>query len=74
MRKNSYWIGQFVLAAATMNAVLVAIGLLRGEVFAQHWIENLAWATTAAAIFIGSRWWQARKGAQCAACDTLKGK
>jgi hypothetical protein len=71
MRSTQYWIGQFVLAAATMNAVLVAVGLLRGEVFIQHWLENLAWAGTSAAIFVGSRYWQARKGAQCAVCEAV---
>jgi hypothetical protein len=69
MRGIYFWIGQFVLACATMNALLVAVGLLRGEVFAEHWIENLAWAGAAAAIFVGSRYVQARKGAQCAACE-----
>jgi hypothetical protein len=73
MRGIHYWIGQFVLACATMCALLVAVGLLRGEVFAEHWLENLAWAGAAAAIFVGSRYWQARKGAQCAVCEgTLK--
>jgi ABC-type spermidine/putrescine transport system permease subunit II len=74
MRKNSVWIGQFVLACTTMFAVLAAVGLLRGEVFAEHWIENLAWAATASAIFVGSRYWQARKGAQCAVCDVVNKK
>jgi hypothetical protein len=72
MRSTKYWIGQFVLAATTMNAVLVAVGLLRGDVFKEHWVENLAWAVTAAAIFVGSRYRQARKGAQCAVCETIK--
>jgi hypothetical protein len=71
MRSTQYWIGQFVLAATTMNAVLVAVGLLRGEVFAEHWLENLAWALAASTIFVGSRYRQARKGAACAVCEVV---
>jgi cytochrome c biogenesis protein CcdA len=74
MKKKSYWIGQFVLACTTMFSTLVAVGLLRGEIFAAHWIENLAWAAAASTIFIGSRYWQARKGVACAACDVVTKK
>lgn len=72
MRPVSYWIGQYVLAATTMCALLVAIGLLRGESFDAAWPGALAWATASASIFVGSRYWQARKGS-CAMCkDTTK--
>jgi hypothetical protein len=72
----THWIGQFLLAAASMFALLMAVDLLRGTPFADAWVEALTWAVTAAAIFAGSRYRQARKGAQCAACgdDTKKTK
>jgi hypothetical protein len=69
MPRITHWIGQFLLAAGSMFALLTVVGLLRGEAFASTWPENLAWAATAAAIFIGGRYRQARKGAACAVCE-----
>lgn len=60
-----HWIGQFVLAAVSMFALLSLVALLRGEALADTWGESAAWSATAAAIFIGSRYRQARKGAAC---------
>jgi len=68
MPRLSHWIGQYLLAASTMFALLIAVDLLRGEAFAGAWPGSLAWAATAAAIFVGSRYRQARKGAACALC------
>jgi hypothetical protein len=69
MPAKSYWIGQFLLAASTMFGLLVVIDLLRGEAFAASWVESLAWSVIAAAIFIASRYRQARKGAECGLCE-----
>ena len=65
----SYWIGQFLLASSTMFGLLVVIDLLRGEAFAASWVESLAWAVAAAALFIGSRYRRARKGLECGLCE-----
>jgi hypothetical protein len=65
----THWIGQFLLAAASMFALLVVVDLLRGTPLAGAWVESLTWAVTAAAIFAGSRYRQARKGAECALCS-----
>ncbi len=69
MPRLSHWIGQYLLAASTMFALLVGVGLLRGETFAATWPEALAWAAAASAIFVGSRYRQARKGVACALCE-----
>jgi hypothetical protein len=75
MRGIQRWIGQYLLATGTMFGFLSIIGWqLRGEVFAEHWVENLAWAAAAAAIFVGSRYYQARMGAQCAVCEEVAKK
>lgn len=68
MKPVSHWIGQYLLAASTMFALLVIVDLLRGETFAASWTGSLLWAATAAAIFVGSRYRQARKGVDCALC------
>lgn len=63
MRKVLYWAGQYLLAAGSMFALLVAIDVLvRGEAFETGARQSLAWAVLAAGIFIGSRYYQAHKG------------
>lgn len=70
MHKLIYWSGQYLLAASSMFALLVCIDvLLRGEAFDTGWRESLAWSVMAAAIFIGSRYYRAEKGASCAMCS-----
>lgn len=39
-----------------------------GEAFETGWRESLAWSVVSAAIFIGSRYYRAERGAQCAMC------
>ena len=68
MRPISYWFWQYMLAATSMFAILVAVGLLRGETFADTGAGSLAWAAISAAIFTGSRYRRARTGAACALC------
>ena len=74
MRHVIYWSGQYLLAAASMFLLLEAVDTLRGEAFGTAWRESLAWAVLAAAIFIGSRYYQAKKGTACAACPPPKAK
>lgn len=69
MPRLSHWIGQYLLAASTMFALLVAVDLMRGRTFAGTWAESLAWAAAASAMFVGSRYRQARKGIACALCE-----
>lgn len=69
MPRLSHWIGQYLLASSTMFALLIGVALLRGETFAGAWPEALAWAAASAAIFVFSRYRQARKGAACALCE-----
>ncbi len=60
MQKLIYWAGQYLLAAGSMFALLVAIDVfLRGEAFETGWRMSLAWSVMAAAIFIGSRYYRA---------------
>jgi hypothetical protein len=69
MQKLIYWSGQYLLAAGSMFALLAGIDVfLRGEAFETGWRESLAWSVMAAAIFIGSRYYQADRGADCRAC------
>lgn len=68
MKPITHWIGQYLIAASTMFGLLVAIEVSGGAAFADAWAEALTWAATAAAVFVGSRWWQARRNARCAIC------
>ena len=74
MRQLIYWSGQYLLAASSMFLLLEAVDMLRGEAFGAAWRESLAWAVLASAIFIGSRYYQAKKGAACAVCPQPKAK
>jgi hypothetical protein len=66
MHKLIYWSGQYLLAAGSMFALLVAVDVfLRGEAFETGWRESLAWSVMAAAIFIGSRYYRADQQARC---------
>jgi len=70
MERLIYWSGQYLLAAGTMFALLVAVDvLLRGEALDTGWRESLAWSVVASAIFIGSRYYRASRGATCAMCS-----
>lgn len=67
MQRLIYWSGQYLLAAGSMFALLLAIDLfLRGAAFETVWRESLAWSVLAAAIFIGSRYYRAVEGPGCA--------
>jgi hypothetical protein len=68
MPRMTHWIGQYLLATSTMFALLVVVDLLRGRTFAASWTQSLAWGAASAAIFVGSRYRQARKGEACALC------
>ena len=68
MRNLIHWGGQYLLAASSMFLLLEVTDMLRGEAFGAAWRESLAWAVLAAAIFIGSRYYQAKRGAACRVC------
>lgn len=69
MQKLIYWSGQYLLAASSMFALLVAVDVfLRGEAFETGWRASLAWSVLAAAIFIGSRYYRTERGASRAMC------
>jgi hypothetical protein len=62
MRGIRYWLLQYLLAASTLFAILVIVDLVSGKRFADGVWMALAWALAAAAIFIGARYKQSRKG------------
>jgi hypothetical protein len=68
------WAGQYVLAASTLFALLVAVDVARGTAFADAWASALAWALLSSAIFIGARYRQAARNAECAVCDAFQAK
>jgi hypothetical protein len=61
MQGVRYWILQYLLAAVTMFAILVAVDLLGGKKLDDVVWMSLAWALAASAIFIGARYSQSRK-------------
>lgn len=74
MKELMRWAGQYLIAAGSMFAILTAVDIGSGHAFAEGWKSNLSWAIVSAAIFIGARYWQAKNGAGCRACDTIRPK
>lgn len=74
MRNLIYWSGQYLLAASSMFLLLEVVDMLGGDAFGANWRESMAWAVLASAIFIGSRYYQAKRGAQCRPCEAIKPK
>jgi hypothetical protein len=62
---------QFLWVCGTMIMFLAAIELLKGHSVAEALPFAASWGFLSAAIFAGSRYYQARKGVRCALCDDL---
>jgi hypothetical protein len=72
MPKLTHWIAQYLIAAASMFALLLAVDLLaRGETLGRAWPSSLLWAVLASALFVGSRYRNMKRGIECAVCNTL---
>lgn len=61
MRTLPYWIGQFLLAAVSMFAILVVIDLASGAALASSWQLSAAYALGAAAVFTATRYSRSRR-------------
>ena len=72
MPKLSHWIVQYLIAAVSMFALLLLIDLsMRGETVARAWPPALFWAAIAAALFVGTRYRNIKRGIACAVCEAL---
>ena len=75
MPSLSHWINQYLFAAGSMFALLIVVDVLvRGETFARACPSALAWSVIASALFIGRRYYNMRKGLDCAVCERLDKK
>lgn len=75
MPSTTHWIAQYLFAVVSMFALLLAVDvLMRGEAFERAWPSALAWAAIASALFVGRRWYNMRKGLDCAVCERLDKK
>ncbi|WP_426177191.1 hypothetical protein [Massilia sp. TWR1-2-2] len=62
MQGVRYWILQYVLAAASMFALLVVVDLIGGKQLGDGIWLSLVFALATSAIFIGARYLRSRKG------------
>jgi hypothetical protein len=60
MQGVRYWILQYVVAAASMFALLLVIDLISGKQLTDGVWTSLAFALAASAIFIGARYLRSR--------------
>jgi hypothetical protein len=59
---------QFLWVCGTMIMLLAGIELIKGHTLAEALPFAIGWGLLSSAIFVGSRYYQARKGVGCAAC------
>ncbi|MDB5919367.1 MAG: hypothetical protein JWR40_3601 [Massilia sp.] len=72
MKSTQFWVRRFLWVTGIVTMILIAAALLRGRSLDTALSESFTWALVAAAIFTGSRYYQARKGIACALCkDTV---
>ncbi|MDP3668316.1 MAG: hypothetical protein WA191_23615 [Telluria sp.] len=69
----AHWIMQYLLAAGTLFLILIGVDFASGTRLEDGLWSALAWAVFAAALFVGARYNQARKGIACGPCkDDVK--
>ncbi len=68
MKPLSFWIRRFIWVAGIATMVILGSKLLRGFALDQVITESFVWGLTTAAVFIGTRYYYARRGIACAMC------
>lgn len=64
----AYWITRYLLASGVLGAILVAAEYSKGQPGRNDLLGCVAWAMLAAAIFIGTKYWNFRKAQTCTMC------
>lgn len=59
---------QFLWVCGTMIMLLAGIELAKGTTLAEALPFAVGWGLLSSAIFVGSRYYRARRGIACAAC------
>lgn len=73
MKSTGFWIRRFMVVAGAVFVILAAVGLLKGHMLAEAWLEALGWALASATVFVAARYRSARRGEACALCrDTVE--
>lgn len=73
MKSKQFWVKRYLWVTGIVFMILMASALLRGRSVDTALSESFFWALVTAAIFTGSRYYQARRGKACALCkDTVE--
>ncbi|CDG83009.1 hypothetical protein [Janthinobacterium agaricidamnosum] len=72
MTGMGYWITRYLLASGILFIILALVELSKGTPSTIDLLSALAWSLVASAIFIGSKYWRARKQLTCTICTTDK--
>lgn len=64
----AYWIVRYLLAAGLLSAILVVVEYSKGTPTPVDLFSAVGWSMLAAALFVGTRYWNARKNKACAMC------
>jgi hypothetical protein len=71
MHGPAFWITRLLMVMTLVFSILLAMEVLKGGTLQAGWPSALIWAGISAAVFTGSRYYQARKGLACALCRDL---
>jgi hypothetical protein len=63
----AFWIRRFILVWTAAFVLIAGAQALKGHL-AYALTQGLLWATISAAVFIGGRLYQSRRGQHCAIC------
>ena len=73
MKSRQFWVKRYLWVAGIAFMILMSAALLRGRTVDTALTESFIWALVTAAIFTGSRYYQARRGKACGFCkDTVE--
>ena len=64
----AYWITRYLLASGILFLILFLVDLSKGATTRNEVLLTLAWSLAAGAIFVGSKYWRARKNEACLPC------
>lgn len=73
MKSTRFWIIRYLSVIVGLFALLAGLYLLRGMEAADAAREAIVWSLLAGTLFVGSRYYRARRGIACALCrDTVE--
>ena len=68
MKPLAFWVRRFLMVAGFATLLILGSKLMRGFALDDVLTESFLWGLAAAAIFTGTRYYNAKRGVACAMC------